>query len=63
MSCNPQAAIAGLNPMRRVFFVGYGVHYLALRDGSCAMLRCEPCQVLTEAAVSKLQRVPQVRLF
>ena len=60
---NTITAVSYTHLMRRVFFVGYGVHYLALRDGSCAMLRCEPCQVLTEAAVSKLQRVPQVRLF
>ncbi len=34
----------------------------ALTDGSCAMQRCEPCQVLTEAAVSGLLRVPQACL-
>lgn len=28
--------------------------------GSCAILRCEPCQVLTEAAVSALMDVLRV---
>lgn len=32
-------------------------------NGSRAMRLREPCQVLTEAAVSKKLRVPQVRLF
>ncbi len=31
----------------------------AMRIGSCAILRCEPCQVLTEAAVSACEDVLQ----
>ena len=31
----------------------------AMKTGSCAIFRCEPCQVLTEAAVSACEDVLQ----
>ena len=34
-----------------------------LKNGSCAIRGCEPCQVGNEAALSGLSGVPQGRLF
>ena len=38
-------------------------YFSVLKNGSCAIRGCEPCQVGNEAALSGLSGVPQGRLF
>ena len=50
---------AGLlfSPEKGILFFAFAV--CAMKTGSCAIFRCEPCQVLTEAAVSACEDVLQ----
>ena len=49
------------------FFEGWictaGLYYSALKNGSCAIDGCEPCQAGNRAALSSMFDVPQGRLF
>lgn len=60
--CSLQSATAGLNSCHEVRICGVWPPYGVLRTGSCATHACEPCQVLTEAALSGKLRVPRVCL-
>lgn len=57
MPCNLRFAIAGLNSRRRIFVCIACPKQVAVTTGSHTMYTCESCQVLTEAALSKLMRV------
>ena len=58
VSCNPQSAIAGLNPFPRLSWLIPLFWFGVLTAGSYAIDRHEPGQVLTEAAISGLLYVP-----
>jgi len=57
--CNLQSAIAGVNPFDEGRAVGAVRGIGAMIFWSCATERFEPCQVLTEAALRGLFRVPR----
>lgn len=59
MPCSLQSAIAGQNARQGVFYERSAVVKRMLMSGSRAILRCEPCQGLTAAALSNQQDVPR----
>lgn len=57
--CSPQSAVAGINSFDKGRAVGAVRVIGVMIFWSCATERFEPCQVLTEAALRGLFRVPR----
>ena len=55
----PQSATAGVMLLLRDGFVRPVPFFKALKDGSCAISGCEPCQAGDRAALSGLADVPR----
>ncbi len=61
--CNLQSAVARLNSRHSIYFFAVCPKQVMLMSRSCAIDPCEPCQVLTEAALSKSVYVTQISLL